>query len=179
MYEPVEALPGGTVAAEIVMGTDQETLFPGLIVSRYGKGKVAYIPAALEAMYRQTRFRQLADFLHDVIRYVSPSEVPYEVDGPATLITNMMARDNTRVLHMINWTGCKYEDVQQSVRTTFHPLKTSSSDTRLRPGRRQPRSSFLCPQSSRIASNTRSKTVYLWSSYREYDNYQGMVVELE
>ena len=73
------------------------------------------ISAALDAMYRQTRIRQYANFLRDVIRYVSPCEVPYEVDGPAALIANMMVRDDTRVLHLTNWTGCKHESPQQNV----------------------------------------------------------------
>jgi hypothetical protein len=72
IYEPVVVLPGGTVVADIVMGTDTEALFPGLVVSHYGKGKVAYIPAALDAMYRQTRIRQFADVVREVLAYVSP-----------------------------------------------------------------------------------------------------------
>ena len=96
LYEPVAVLPGGTVAADIVMGTDSEPLFPGLIVSRYGRGKVAYIPAAVDAMYRQTRIRQFADWLRQVMTYVSPEGLPYEIDAPATLIANIMSRGNTR-----------------------------------------------------------------------------------
>ncbi len=160
------------------MGTDQETLFPGLIVSRYGKGKVAYIPAALEAMYRQTRFRQLADFLHDVIRYVSPSEVPYEVDGPATLITNMMARDNTRVLHMINWTGCKYEDVQQSV-NYVPPVEDVVVRYPIASGKKATTVKLFVPAEFSYRVEHQEQDSVLVVELPRVDNYQGVVVELE
>ena len=102
VYQPVEVAPGGVVAADIVMGTDTRPLFPGLVLSRYGKGKVAYIPAALDAMYRQTRIRQFADSLRDVVAYVSADGSPYEIDAPSTLIVNMASRGDARVLHLVN-----------------------------------------------------------------------------
>ncbi len=98
VYEPVEAAAGAVVAADIVMGTGSQPLFPGLVLSQYGKGKAAYIPVALEAMYRQTRIRQFADFLRAVVAYVSPDGLQYQIDAPSTLIANMMSRGDTRVL---------------------------------------------------------------------------------
>ena len=97
VYEPVETLTGGTVAADIVAGSGRETLFPGLTVAEYGKGKVAYVPAALDAMYRQTRSAQFAQILGDVIQWVSPRRQPVEIEAPAGLIANMMSRGDTRV----------------------------------------------------------------------------------
>ena len=84
-------------------------------MSGYGKGKVAYIPAALGAMYLQTHIREFADFLKDVMEYVSPEAVPYEIDAPSSLIANMTVNGNKKVLHLINWTGCKLEKVLQNV----------------------------------------------------------------
>ncbi|MFC1558400.1 beta-galactosidase trimerization domain-containing protein [candidate division KSB1 bacterium] len=115
LYETVKPLPGGTVAADIVVGTDNEPIFPGLIVSGYGKGKVAYIPSALGAIYLETHIQEFADFLKDVISYVSPDALPYEIDAPSSLIANMTINSNKRVLHLINWTGCKLERVLQNV----------------------------------------------------------------
>ncbi len=115
LYEPVKALPGAEVAADIVVGTNTEPVFPGLVVRRYGKGKVAYIPAALDAAYLQSHIRQFADFIKDVVEYVSPEGLPFEIEAPSSLIANMTSKGNTRVLHLINWTGCKLERMRQNV----------------------------------------------------------------
>lgn len=115
LYETVKPLAGGTVAADIVVGTDTKPIFPGLIVSRYGKGRVAYISSAFGAMYLQTHIQQFADFLRNVIEYVSQEEIPYDIDAPSSLISNMTSDGNNRVLHLINWTGCKMERILQNV----------------------------------------------------------------
>ena len=84
------SLGGGAVAADMVVGTGNEPVVPGLVVARYGKGKVAYIAAEVGAMYLQTGIRELSDLIRDVIEYVSPEGVPYEIEAPiASLITNM------------------------------------------------------------------------------------------
>lgn len=174
VYEPVDALPGATVAADIVMGTGSEALFPGLVVSQYGKGKVAYIPAALDAMYRQTRIRQFSDLLRDVVAYVSPRNIPYEIDAPATLIANLMSRGNTRVLHLINWTGCNYESEQQEV-YYIPPVKDVVVRYQVPRGKRVTGVKLFVPAefSQRVEGNVLSVTL------PKVDNYQGVVIEME
>src|SRR6056300_1755787 len=78
VYETVSVLPGGEIAADLVAGSEDDPIVPGLIVSSYGKGKVAYVAAATGAMFHQTGIMQYSDFLKDVIEYVSPDGVPYE-----------------------------------------------------------------------------------------------------
>lgn len=113
-YETVEVLPGGEVVADLVTGNG-DTICPGVVVASYGKGKVAYLSPALDAMYRQTRFRQLAEILVDVIASVSPRRPPASVNAPAGLIANLMSRGDTHVLHLINWTGSNFETEQQEI----------------------------------------------------------------
>ncbi|HID75618.1 MAG TPA: hypothetical protein EYP56_06425, partial [Planctomycetaceae bacterium] len=113
-YQPVAPRPGGRVVADVVLGWESEALFPALVVSRYGKGKVAYVSGALGAMYRQTHLRELADLIADVVRWVSPRGLPYEIDAPTGLMANMTARGGTRVLHLVNWTGSKTERPMQN-----------------------------------------------------------------
>ena len=174
VYEPVEVAPGGTVAVDIVMGTDAEPLFPGLIVSRYGKGKVAYVPAALDAMYRQTRIRQFADFLRDVVAYVSPDGLPYEIDAPSTLIANMMSRGNTRVLHLINWTGCKHESSQQNV-YYIPPIENVVVRYKVPRGKRVTGVRLFVPAdySQRVEQDVLHVTL------PKVDKYQGLIIEME
>jgi hypothetical protein len=174
LYEPVKALPGGTVAADIVMGTDAEALFPGLIVARYGKGRVAYIPAALDAMYRQTRIRQFAEFLRDVVVSVSPSGVPYEVDAPATVLATMMQRGDNHVLHLINWTGCRHESPRQNL-YYLPPVENVTVRYPVPPGKRVAAVKLFVPAafSQRVQENV------LHITLPELGKYQGIVIELE
>ena len=39
---------------------------------------------------------------------------PYAVDGPATLVANLTANGNRRVLHLTNWTGDGFEKTHVS-----------------------------------------------------------------
>jgi hypothetical protein len=110
LYETVDVLGAGAVAADMVEGTGNVPVVPGLVVARYGKGKVAYIAAGVGAMYEQTGIREFADFIRDVIEYVSPEGVPYEIVAPiASLITNMTVKGDKLVLHLINRTGSNHE----------------------------------------------------------------------
>jgi len=174
VYQPIKALPGGTVAADVVMGSGSEPLFPGLVIARHGKGKVAYVPAALDAMYRQTRFRQFADFLRDVVAYVSPRGLPYEVDAPAALIANMMSRADTRVLHLINWTGCNYETEQQAV-YYIPPVKNVAVRYKVPQGKRVTGVRLFAPgdYTHRVEGGVLHVTL------PEVDKYQGVVIEME
>ncbi len=174
VYEPVTATSGGTVAADMVMGTDTEPLFPGLIVSHYGKGTVAYIPAALDAMYRQTRIRQFADFLGAVIAYVSPHGLPYELDAPATLIATMMARGDTRVLHLINWTGCKHESPHQNV-YYIPPVENVIVRYKIPRGKRVTRVRLFIP----AEYSQRIKQDVLHVTLPTVDRYQGVIIEMK
>ncbi len=174
VYEPIAVTAGGTVAADIVMGTDSAPLCPGLVVSRYGKGTVAYIPAALDAMYRQSRIRQFAEFLRDVVSHVSPNGVPYEVDGPATLVVNMMRRGNRRVLHMINWTGCKYESPRQNA-YYIPPIENVVLRYKIPRGKRVTHVGLFV---SMDYSHRVEKGV-LYVTLPRIDKYQGIAIELE
>jgi hypothetical protein len=156
------------------MGTDSEPLFPGLVISQYGKGKVAYVPAALDAMYRQTRIRQFADFLSEVIEYVSPERLPYEVDAPATLVANMMSRGDARVLHLINWTGCKFESPQQNVEY-IPPVENVEVRCRIPAGRRVRSVRLFVPAdwSHRVEQDVLRVTL------PRIEKYQGIAIDIE
>jgi len=108
-YEPVRVLENGKVAADIVTGDGLRPVLPGLVISQHGKGKVAYLASSLESLYIGNNAKDLADFIETVVEYVSPEKAPYLVDGPECLIANMTVKDNTRVVHLVNWTGNKLE----------------------------------------------------------------------
>ncbi|MFC2077065.1 beta-galactosidase trimerization domain-containing protein [candidate division KSB1 bacterium] len=176
LYEPVEALPGSETAADIVAGADSEPIFPGLVVSRYGRGKVAYIPAALDAAYLQTHIRQFADFLKDVIEYVSPDGLPYEIEAPSSLIANMFVGvgGDKRVLHLVNWTGCKLERIQQNV-YYIPPIENVRIKLAIPKGKTVTAVKPFVP----AGLDYRTEGGILYIDLARIDNYQALVVEME
>jgi hypothetical protein len=170
----VKPLPGGTVAADIIVGADQEPIFPGLIVSGYGEGKVAYIPAALGAMYSQTHIREFADFLKDVMEYVSPEVVPYEIDAPSSLIANMTINGNKRVLHLINWTGCKFEKPLQNV-YYIPPIEDVTIRCKIPQGKKVANVTLFISEKFTYQSKKDILSIHL----PRVGNYQGLAIEFE
>jgi len=173
LCQPVKALPGATVAADVVLGTDSEPIFPGLVVAEHGKGKVAYISSALDAMYLQTHIRQFRDVIRDVIEYVSPEPLPYKIDAPSALITNMTEQGDTRVLHLVNWTGCKQERPQQKV-YYIPPVGDVTVRFRIPPGKSVRNVSLFVPTAF---SYTQDKDT-LQITLPKVEKYQAVVIEM-
>ena len=113
-YEPVEALDGGTVLMDIVTGDGLRPVLPGVIASQYGKGKVLYCASSIESLYTGNNESVLGDLIRDMVLSVAGAPRPYEVEAPATLVSNLTANGNRRVLHLTNWTGDKFEKTHAS-----------------------------------------------------------------
>jgi len=107
-YEPVAPLGDAVVAGDIVAGEDRAVL-PGIVLSHCGKGRVAYLAPALESLYLQTHLPAIADTLAGLVRWAAAESPPYAVEAPDGLIANMTASGDQRVLHLVNWTGNKFE----------------------------------------------------------------------
>lgn len=174
VYESVEVLSGGKIAADIVVGSDSECLFPGLVVADYGKGKVAYLATAIDAMYRQTRYQEFARTLADVITYVSPRAPLAEVEAPPGVITNLMSRGNTHVLHLVNWTGSNFEDEQQEL-YYMPPVENVVVRFRIQSGMSLKRVQLFAPVDFTHTVQDDVLTITL----PRLEGYQGIVVEFQ
>ena len=108
-YEPVEVLEGGSVAMDIVTGDGRRAFLPGVVLSRYGKGRVAYMASCLESLFQTDNMDVHGKLVRTLIKIVASEPAPYEIKAPAGLICNMTTKDNRRVLHITNWTGNKLE----------------------------------------------------------------------
>jgi len=108
-YEPVELLEGGNRMADIVSGDNRKPVLPGIVLSKYGEGRVAYLASTLESLFLGSNIRELADLITTLVRWVSPEPAPFELQGPDGLIANLTMQGNTRVVHLTNWTGNKFE----------------------------------------------------------------------
>ncbi|MCX6901096.1 MAG: hypothetical protein NT105_20675 [Verrucomicrobia bacterium] len=140
-YQPVVPLDGTEVSADIVVGESQPVL-PGIVLSRHGKGRVAYVAPALESVFLQTNLGELADVIASLVARVSPEPAPFTVHAPDGLIANLTVRDNQRVLHMTNWTGNKLEQPGLN-ESWLTPIENVHVRLRKPPGRRIERVALL------------------------------------
>jgi hypothetical protein len=108
-FLPVKALHGGEVWKEIVTGDGPRPILPGVIVSRYGRGRVVYCASALESLFLQQNSSAVGDMVLSLVAKAAPEPPPYELDAPSALIANMTEKGSVRVLHLTNWTGNKLE----------------------------------------------------------------------
>ena len=90
------------------------------------------------------------------------------------LIANMMSRDNTRVLHLINWTGCKYESPQQNV-YYIPPFKNVVVHYRVPRAKRVTSVWLFVPAdySQRVEQDVLHVTL------PKVDKHQGVIIEME
>ena len=175
LYETVDVLTGGTVIADLVRGNDHEPVVPGLVVARYGKGKVAYISAANGALFQQTGIMELADFLSGIIEYVSPDRLPYEIDAPpSSLITNMTVNADKRVFHLINRTGPKTERTWQNV-YYIPPIENVSIKFKIPEGKKIKRVTSFVP--AEFLQNQKKNILEI--TIPRIERYQGIVIEMD
>lgn len=174
LYETVDVLHGGAVVADLVSGSDTESITPGLIVSQFGKGKIAYISAAMGAMYLQTGIKEFSDFIKNVIEYVSPDGFPYEIEAPpSTLITNMTVNGDKRVFHLINWTGSQSERMWQNV-YYIPPIENITIKFKIPVGKKINKITSFVP----IDFSQKKEKNVLHITLPRVEQYQGIVIEL-
>ena len=175
LYETVDVFGGGAVAADMVLGTGNEPIVPGLVVAHYGKGKVAYIAAEIGAMYLQTGIRELSDLIRDVIEYVSPEGVPYEIEAPiASLITNMTVNGDKMVFHLINRTGSNQERMWQN-NYYIPPIDNVTIKVRIPDGKKIKNITSFVP----IAFSQKRENNILEITLPRIEKYQAIVIEMK
>jgi hypothetical protein len=108
-YEPVEVLRDAEVLMDIVTGPDRQAILPGVVMSKHGKGRVIYCASALESLYHSEGPDVVGKLIGQLVQKVVPQAAPYSLDGPASLLSNLTAKENSLVLHLTNWTGNKFE----------------------------------------------------------------------
>jgi len=108
-YEPVEVIEGGNVIMDIVTGDDRKPVLPGVVLSVHGKGKVLYSASSLESLFYSNGNPILKEFIASLVSAVTSAPLPYSVDAPAGLITNLSFSGNHYLFQMTNWTGNKFE----------------------------------------------------------------------
>ena len=173
-YEPVRVLEGGSVAMDIVTGDGRRAFLPGVVLSRYGEGRVAYVASCLESLFLTDNMDVLGRLIRTLIQAVSLEPAPYELQAPAGLICNMTSKGNRRVVHMTNWTGNKFE---QMLTKEYYLAPVEDVALRVRlPEQKRVRSvsTFVdAPPEWREVDGT------IEMSFRKIEAYQAVHLELE
>jgi uncharacterized membrane protein len=175
LYETVDVLDSANVTADIVLGTASEPVVPGVVVARYGKGKVAYIAAEVGSMYMQTGIRELADLIRDVVEYVSAEKVSYEIDAPfASLISNMTVNGNMMVLHLVNRTASNQERMWQNI-YYIPPIENVKIKVRIPVGKEVKKITPFVP----VEFSQKREKDLLEITLPRIDKYQAIAIELQ
>jgi len=116
-YEPVNVLEGGEVLMDIVTGPDKKPVLPGVVFSRYGKGRVIYCASALESFYQAGGQNLVGELIRKFVETATSQTFPFQLDAPDALISNLTVKSDQFVFQMTNWTGDKFE---QPLRNAYY-----------------------------------------------------------
>ena len=108
-YEPVVALDKDQVIMNIVTGDGRRPMLPAVVLSQYGEGKVLYSAVSLESLFQNDGKYVLKDLIRNFIKLVSAKDLPYTLEAPSFLISNLAYNENQWIFHLMNWTGNKFE----------------------------------------------------------------------
>ncbi len=173
-FEPVKVLDGGETWMDIVTGDGLRPILPGVILSSYGKGRVAYCASALESLFLEMNDSALGAMVRSLVAKVAPEQPPFEVEAPSALMTNLTVRDSTLVLHMTNWTGNKFE---RDGANEYHLSPVENVRIRLAvPAGKRVRSVALLVEAPYTKKQTGSTLELL---IPRVEAYQGVRVDLE
>jgi hypothetical protein len=173
-FLPVKALDGGEVWKDIVTGDGLRPILPGVIVSRYGRGRVVYCASTLEGLYLQQNSSAVGEMVRSLVAKAAGEPPPYEVDAPAALIANLSMNGDVRVLHLTNWTGNKLERAGAN-EYYLAPVDNVRVRLAIPPGKRVRAVTLLVPAPYRH----RQRGATLEVSIRRIEAYQAIRVEME
>ena len=173
-FVPVKALDGGEVWKDIVTGDGLHPILPGVIVSRYGKGRVVYCASTLESLFLQQNSSAVGEMLRSLVAKAASEPPPFEVEAPSALIANLTAKDNVLVLHLTNWTGNKMERPGAN-EYYLAPVENVRVRFTLPPGKRIRNVALLVP--APFHQQQRGQTIEV--TIPRVEAYQGVRVEME
>ena len=113
-FEFVRPRPGTDVVANIVFGgREEEPLWPAVTCRRYGKGRVAYLAAAVEELHFEYRVLMIRDLMGAIIDWLCPEGRPLVMDGPDQLFAIPNEKPGVQVLFLVNHTGERVEGLTE------------------------------------------------------------------
>ena len=173
-YEPVEVLDGGNVVMDVITGPDSKPLLPGIVMSDYGKGRVIYCSSTLESLFNSEAPDLTGELIKSMIKAVSSQALPYTIDAPQSLISNLAYKDNKMIFHLTNWTGNKFEKPWIN-EYYLAPVENVKLKISIPEGKKVVEVSAMAQGSFKKKINGQMLEV----SLPKVGDYQGIIIELE
>jgi hypothetical protein len=102
---------------------EPRTNIPALILGKYGKGNVAFLPADLDRRYGMDPIPDHGMLLRNLVRWAAGDRVPVSVEGPARVGTYLYRQENRLILHLVNETGADNQRALLDEPYSVGPLK--------------------------------------------------------
>jgi hypothetical protein len=85
----------------------EDIVGPGIVMNRYGKGRVIYCVGNYELEWHDVSGRRpdIRNLYANLVRWAADSRPPVEVTGPMTLTVNVLHKPGCRVVYIINRAG--------------------------------------------------------------------------
>jgi hypothetical protein len=118
----IESRPGATVVADSVYVDEDpawtapdgcfmppyelRTTGPAATAQSYGSGRVVYTAHSFDKLYGARAFVDVLQLINSAVDWVSgKKERLIRIDAPSGLLCNLTERDDSRALHLVNYTG--------------------------------------------------------------------------
>jgi Hypothetical glycosyl hydrolase 6 len=97
--------PFPTYPPETAWMRQPTTDIPGLVLSRHGRARVAYLPADIDRRYAREHLPDHAALLAKVVRWVADRPMPLVVEGPGLIDCHLYEQPGRLILHLVNLTS--------------------------------------------------------------------------
>jgi hypothetical protein len=81
------------------------TDIPGLILSRHGRARVAYMPADIDRRYASEHLPDHAALLANIVRWAAGDSLPIAVEGAGLVDCHLYEQSDRVILHIVNLTS--------------------------------------------------------------------------
>jgi hypothetical protein len=97
--------PFPTYPPETAWMREPATDIPGLILSRHGRSRVAYMPADVDRRYAREHLPDHGRLLANIVRWAADDRLPLTVEGAGLIDCHLYEQPGRRTLHLVNLTS--------------------------------------------------------------------------
>lgn len=124
---------GAEVLADTISRGHRRSLGPAIVQRAYGTGAVIYIGSSLEAIYEETRMKDLRTFFDTLVSPWLAAGRTYDVEYRSGVLPHLMASESVALLHLLANTGNKHKHLR--AREEYLPVADVNARIRVPPGR--------------------------------------------
>lgn len=106
----IEAAEENSMMGRVVQPASKSIYTAGLVVRRFGAGRVAYISGSPEAVYYESRLAGPRELVHRVVDHLCGDEAPpFHLEAPNGVFANLAVSERSLLLHVLADVGNKWK----------------------------------------------------------------------